>query len=118
MDPWSILFVLLSPTLLPVSILFPFYWVGGCDLLRKTGSWRLHDEHHDRWMRRMGKAAVAGVVLTLLAFVIPGVMPRVASFVGAGGTLLAAVPILLDLGLLMCCSPDRAYEQWQARQHD
>jgi len=117
-DVWSILIVLLSPALLPVSILFPFYWVGQCDLLRRTGSWVLHREFHSRWMSRLGKAAVAGMAVALLAFLLPGILPRTAEFLASGGFLLAVIPVVLDVALVMVCSPDRAHAQWKAKQSE
>jgi hypothetical protein len=113
---WGFVLVALSPVLLPVSLLFPFYWVGAYRLVRRTGSWKLHGEHHALWMPRLGKAGAVGGVVCLLALLLPDSLPTVFAAVESGGFLWVAAPIAIDLALVMLFSPDKGAERWKAEQ--
>jgi len=108
--------ILLSPALLAVSILFPFYWISQYRLLRRTGSWILHRDAHHRWMKIIGRGIAVSFVVILGALVFPGMFPRVHRFLESGGLLVVGGMVLVDLGILMALSHDRAAELWKAGQ--
>ena len=108
--------LLLSPAILAVSLLFPFYWIGQYRLLRKTGSWILQKEFHHRWMKFMGRAVIVSYVLCLGAIFLPRVFSSVRAFLESGWMLGIAIPLALDMGVLMVLSPDTAAEAWRSEQ--
>ena len=108
--------ILLSPALLPWSLLFPFYWISQYRLMRRTGNWNLHREAHGRWMKVFGRAALVSYAVIVGALIWPDVFPRVRHFLESGRMLGITLPILLDAAILVIYSPDLAAEAWRAEQ--
>ena len=108
--------VLLSPAILVVSLVFPFFWIGQYRLLRRSGSWRLQQEFQGRWVKRTCRGVLVAYIVCLGAILLPHVFPVVHSFLASGGMLGAAVPIVVDVAILMAYPPDAAVEQWRAEQ--
>jgi len=112
----DIALLLLSPAILVVSLVFPFFWIRQYRLLRQSGSWRLQREFQDRWVNLTSRGILVAYIICIGALFLPGVFPTVHSFLRSGWMVGVAVPVVVDLAILMAYSPDAAVEQWKVEQ--